>query len=439
MVAQPQPAFLSVEAGRTFQRLFGERLERPRAARPFVEAVTLWHAAVLRAEHRPFGERVRVETDAAWPIHALGTDDGLEVEIPTGLQAVVDGPSGSLDTEDLQKAARVRHHDGRWAVLLREGELLRVEDGGRAIVVRGIWAEPAIRGPRPAPDFAFALLVSALATLLAVVTTWTRMFPSPGRTLGAEDLDVERIIHFEPPPPPVVASNAEPSRADSGASSSASPGPRRPSAARGSRKASGLGSAGRADLDALASAFDSDLFAGGGLGDSVDGAVAGLIGAKDTGGGTAYGPRSRGPGGGGGVQGIGLGPDGSGGPGTLKRHGTTGIGPRTSRGPGGTAGDPIVIGSLAPSEIDRVVRQHLGQIRHCYEKALGTHPGLGGKLSVKFGIAADGTVSTSSVGHSTLANAEVEGCVVDRMRRLRFPPPKGGGVVLVRYPFVFGT
>jgi hypothetical protein len=36
-----------------------------------------------------------------------------------------------------------------------------------------------------------------------------------------------------------------------------------------------------------------------------------------------------------------------------------------------------------------------------------------------------------------MGDRDVEGCLTDRIRRWIFPEPKGGGIVIVKYPFVF--
>jgi len=58
---------------------------------------------------------------------------------------------------------------------------------------------------------------------------------------------------------------------------------------------------------------------------------------------------------------------------------------------------------------------------------------------VKFVIAKDGSVSSASTKASTLNNPIVEKCINARFMRMRFPSPKGGGIVIVSYPFVFNT
>ena len=100
-------------------------------------------------------------------------------------------------------------------------------------------------------------------------------------------------------------------------------------------------------------------------------------------------------------------------------------------------GDPIILGALDKAVIDEGIRRNMKQIRYCYQRALTETPTLAGKLTVKFVIAADGTVSSATTKASTLDNAALESCVNGRVMRFSFPAPAGGGIVIVSYPFVF--
>jgi TonB family protein len=95
------------------------------------------------------------------------------------------------------------------------------------------------------------------------------------------------------------------------------------------------------------------------------------------------------------------------------------------------------MGSLDKELIRKVIQANRAQIRYCYESMLNRFPKLGGKVAVKFVITATGTVASSSVAQSTAGNAELETCVAGRVRTWKFPEPKGGGVVVVTYPFIF--
>jgi len=110
---------------------------------------------------------------------------------------------------------------------------------------------------------------------------------------------------------------------------------------------------------------------------------------------------------------------------------------RRSGSPG--AGGPVVGqgGPLPPAVIRRVIQRGLGPIRYCYDKALLRRPKLAGRVVVHFIISPKGRVQSSRVKSSTLGAPKVARCVADRVRRLVFPAPLGGGIVKVNYPFVF--
>jgi TonB family protein len=83
------------------------------------------------------------------------------------------------------------------------------------------------------------------------------------------------------------------------------------------------------------------------------------------------------------------------------------------------------------------VQQNRRQIRFCYERVLYREHELEGKVAVAWVIGGTGEVVEVFIVESTLDNREVERCMIDRIRRWRFPAPAGGGTVRVNYPFVF--
>lgn len=154
----------------------------------------------------------------------------------------------------------------------------------------------------------------------------------------------------------------------------------------------------------------------------------------------------RGTGSGGG--GTGEGTIGLGNLGTIGHGGGGGSGVGYGRGAGGLRGRgggkvpkikpgaAMVKGSLSKEVIRRVIRQHINEVRFCYEQALSANPDLGGRVGVQFVISPTGAVQTSKLASSTLGNSGVENCIVKAVRRWTFPSPEGGGVVIVTYPFV---
>lgn len=183
----------------------------------------------------------------------------------------------------------------------------------------------------------------------------------------------------------------------------------------------------------------SNVFGPGGLGSGINNAMGGLQGTAMGDAGGAGGLGSRGTGAGGGGTGLGIGGlggghgRGSGGKGNIdlggRGKGTTRVVP----------GKTIIQGSLSREEIGRVIRAHLNRFKYCYEKQLNANPNLSGKISVYFTIAPNGAVAQASVRETSMNDRNVEECVLTVMRSLKFPQPRGGGVVVVTYPFVFNS
>jgi Ca-activated chloride channel family protein len=169
-----------------------------------------------------------------------------------------------------------------------------------------------------------------------------------------------------------------------------------------------------------------------GVGDSAIASKSGLLGIIGGGGRSAFGASI------GDASGLGgLGTRGAGGFGA-SGYGEGGGGHMGKKSaPAIVAGRATVMGSLDREIIQRVIKSAQPRVRVCYEKRLGKVPGLQGKVVVSFTIASTGEVTSASIQSTTLADEEVESCVLTAMRALRFPKPSGGGVVQVNYPFIF--
>ncbi len=167
--------------------------------------------------------------------------------------------------------------------------------------------------------------------------------------------------------------------------------------------------------------------------------LAGGIGGDGTQMGSAgLGSRGSGLGGGGTSDGLGgLGTKGTGSGTSGYGSGGGGFGAKGEGGIGRIGGDPIILGALDKSLIDAVIKRNMNQIRYCYQRELTNNPNLSGKITVKFVIAKDGTVSSASTKASTMGSPAVENCINGRFLDFQFPEPKGGGIVIVSYPFIF--
>ncbi len=93
-------------------------------------------------------------------------------------------------------------------------------------------------------------------------------------------------------------------------------------------------------------------------------------------------------------------------------------------------------GTMPRELIQRIIRQHMASIRHCYEQGLKKNPNLEGTVKVRFVIGQEGSVSRAEDDGSNLADPAVVRCVVKVVQNLAFPRPAGDEVT-VRYPFHF--
>lgn len=101
------------------------------------------------------------------------------------------------------------------------------------------------------------------------------------------------------------------------------------------------------------------------------------------------------------------------------------------------ADESEVSGGLDPEIIAQYIRSKLGQILYCYERRLTVDPNLAGKVSIRFGIRADGSVDDKKIHETSLKSAEVESCILNQVASWNFPKPKNGVKVVVTYPFLF--
>ncbi len=186
---------------------------------------------------------------------------------------------------------------------------------------------------------------------------------------------------------------------------------------------------------------------GSALGSDADKAIGSLIGGQvgETYGIGGLGLKGTGRGGGGGTGsgtiGLGtLGTIGKGGGGSGAGYGR-GVGRLRGRRASASsvrAGNATVRGALSKEIIRRVIRRHSNEVRYCYQKGLQGDPAMAGQVKVGFTISPSGQVTGARVSGSSLGDAEVEECVTEAVGRWQFPQPKGGGMVMVNYPFRLG-
>lgn len=383
------------------------------------------------------------------------------------------GQTASLkDLRDAQLARPAEGVTGGYALTLPEGGQLRLQYENCSFLIRSV-ARPRhypvpLRVDWHAQSYTGAVLAGA-AALLGIMFS----IPPDPRSLALDAFSNDQLVRFMVKPPeqrdeeapwlkeqkqtaeksggkahkgpsgkmgnPQAAVKPKAAFAAKGPQNNPDPQMRLELAKQASAKMGVLGILRSGSLAAFSGLIDQKSA----LGRDAQDALSNLTGTEVT---DAYGP------GGMGIVGVGPGGDGTGdgtiGLGTLgtvgRSGGNPGYGLRPSsaklvehraKAPDWTVGQPNVIGSLDKELIRRVIRQHMNEVKFCYEKELTRDASLNGRVVVKFSIGGMGQVMTSVVESSTLANHSGERCIADAVRRWQFTKPQGG-VVLVSYPFV---
>jgi hypothetical protein len=357
-------------------------------------------------------------------------DEGMRAHVPAAWspEVTLDGHSTDLTTLLLSGRAQ------------RSGAILTFELGPDMVLTFAIGPQlfrcAVVPRTKPLPpstlqrdDRALLASISTMASLAAMLVLAVQ-FIQPTVTVSKllmADLPNRRIILVVPPPAPTPKPKPlGPSGGGGGGGST------------GKTVADGPTSGGSGLPNVLDMLNDSPLG-----GDGLSAELVALTGQLRAGtragiGLPTFGTRGPGWGGGPGAEGLGDGLDfgtpggpGGGGP---DLGGPKGIGTISAQ-----PGEAITIGSLRSDQIDRVMRRNLSKFRYCYQRQLQRDPSLSGKITVRFTIDKKGQVSRAAIHSSAMNDEAVESCIKKQTFRLTFDEPAGGGIVIVKYPFMFSA
>lgn len=101
------------------------------------------------------------------------------------------------------------------------------------------------------------------------------------------------------------------------------------------------------------------------------------------------------------------------------------------------APEPLITGPMSREEIRAVINRDVERFLTCFKLTPAETPAFAGKVTVHFTIDPRGQVVDATVAESTVGKSPVASCVLETVRALQFPAPRGGGTVEVTYPFVF--
>ncbi len=99
----------------------------------------------------------------------------------------------------------------------------------------------------------------------------------------------------------------------------------------------------------------------------------------------------------------------------------------------------VVLGSMDPELLRRILREYIPQFRHCYQQELiGQDEKVKGVIDLNFTISATGKVAKFDIRvKDAQFSKKGQNCMGNVLSLIDFPKPKGGGVVDVRQPLNF--
>ena len=83
-------------------------------------------------------------------------------------------------------------------------------------------------------------------------------------------------------------------------------------------------------------------------------------------------------------------------------------------------------GHLEPAAVDAALAPHRAALTRCYTQKVGRRTWLGGRVVLRWDIAADGTLASARITESDLGAWPVESCLLSIARQASFGKPIGG-------------
>lgn len=449
-----------------------------------LELRTYWGELHLDTEHHLQGQPVEPARDSSWDWSLFGVRlarlqgawRGLASAVlpflsevsphaPRGLDLCCDSPEeaprfrweGTALLAELPSGwqATQRRADGERVIVrdetqLAHGDTLELRRGPARLSARVVHAPRGlVDRPSDHTDVAWVAALSLAGFTAGISAALLWLAPPPVAAYATADLEqfTEHVITLSMPPEPEPTPVAETAPDPAAASGEAAPQEEGMAGRRDAPDDGGRAAQARHDREVVDNA---GIFSGldGGLSMLGEAGISGDLAANIGGlnlpgragrGNNGLGLRGNGPGGGGQAEGLGgWGPRGPGGGGNPFGDGDGNCNDCPGKQSGGIATyeEPVILGPVIDRAlIQEVVQRSMAQIRYCYQRQLQREPGLGGKVVVRFTIAADGSVSSASTKESTLANETVESCINGRFLRMEFPAI--GGTAIVSYPFLF--
>jgi hypothetical protein len=98
--------------------------------------------------------------------------------------------------------------------------------------------------------------------------------------------------------------------------------------------------------------------------------------------------------------------------------------------------DKPIPANMDSEAIRKTIRDHLREVRQCFESQLKVDPDLEGKIVLEWNIVEDGSVSRVEIKEDFSKPNSASGCIADRLKSWHFPKPAKDRIGRVSYPFM---
>lgn len=99
-----------------------------------------------------------------------------------------------------------------------------------------------------------------------------------------------------------------------------------------------------------------------------------------------------------------------------------------------TLKDLKVAGDLDPKFVQRIYQRRRGGLLQCYKRSLKRKPTLSGEIKIGIQVSAAGKITKIAAMADTVGDKEMASCLLQRIKRWRFPSQHEGGTI----EFLFG-
>lgn len=124
--------------------------------------------------------------------------------------------------------------------------------------------------------------------------------------------------------------------------------------------------------------------------------------------------------------------------GTGKNFGAKGLSGKSKSATAYVAANTKILGAIDPKLIRKLMREFIPEFRRCYQRELLKNPAVAGVFDLEFQINAKGKGSRVRVKSNGKGFSKKGiGCIKRVVSLIRFPKPKGGGLVDVKQPMNF--